>query len=408
MLPAKTLSRFSPTHLVVHYDELALKGKNRTWFEDALVRNLRLALDGIPGETRVRRLFGRLLVELGEGADWQGTAGRLTRVFGIAYLLPVLEVEPSLDALAAAAAEAVSGELEPRSFGVQAKRSTKELPFSSMDVQRAVGASVKARTGWPVNLDAPDLAIRVEIVNREAYLGFGRIEGAGGLPTGVAGRVVCLLSGGIDSPVAAYRLMRRGATAVHVHFHSYPHTGIESQEKARELASRIQPPGTRSRMYRVPFAELQRRIAAECPAPLRVVLYRRYMVRAAEAIARKEGALALVTGESLGQVASQTLENLRTIDAAVTLPILRPLIGMDKIEIVNEAKRIGTFDTSIEPHGDCCSFLMPPGPATRSSPADLERAEICFDVPAEVARLVAGSQVDEVHAFESSEIVRKE
>jgi thiamine biosynthesis protein ThiI len=317
-------------------------------------------------------------------------------VFGVEHVLPVVDAGPSLEAIEEAAAAAVDGESGARTFGVRARRATKDLPFTSMDVQRRVGARIQAATGWTVDLEHPDVPVRVEVVNKSAFVGFGGARGPGGLPTGVSGRVACLISGGIDSPVAAYQLLRRGATMVYVHFHSYPHTGIESQEKARELASLVHPLGHHAKLYLVPFAELQRRIVVECPAALRVVLYRRFMVRATEAIAREEGALALVTGESLGQVASQTLENLRVIDDAARLPILRPLIGLDKLEIVDMARRIGTYETSIEPHGDCCSFLMPPNPATRSRPGDLAEAEKVFDVEAETRRLVESSAVVDV------------
>ncbi|MBI4603623.1 MAG: tRNA 4-thiouridine(8) synthase ThiI [Planctomycetes bacterium] len=407
-------ARFQPTRLIVHYNEIALKGRNRRWFEDILARNMRLALGSGSG-FKVEKLYGRLAVGVGPGADWRCAAARLARVFGIAYMVPVVIAEPTLEALEAAAAEAVEGERaggrEPPTFGVRCKRATKDYPFTSADVQCRVGARIQAAAGWRVHLDAPDVPVVVEDLNMLAFLGFGRVEGPGGLPTGASGRVACLLSGGIDSPVAAYQILRRGATAVYVHFHSFPHTGIESQEKARDLAEMVQPPGHRSRLWKVPFAELQRRIVTEAPAALRVVLYRRFMVRTAEAIARREGALALVTGENLGQVASQTLENLHTIDGAVSMPVLRPLIGLDKREIIDLARRIGTYEASIEPHGDCCSFLMPPNPATRSRPEDLAAAETAWDVAAEVDRLVESSAVEQVGACEAgilAEIQRKD
>lgn len=393
----RPLTHFSPSHLLVHYGELALKGRNRDHFEETLVQNMRLALGPGSGAT-VRRLYGRLIVLLTPEAIWDRVAENLTRVFGIEYLMPAITSEPTLEAMSRAAQEVVRGESEPRTFGVHCKRATKTFPFDSLEVQRVVGAAIQGVTEWPVKLKDPDLPVKVELVNHSAYLGFGRIDGWGGLPTGVAGKVVCLLSGGIDSPVAAHRILRRGATAAYVHFHSHPHTGLESQRKVRELAAMVQPPGRSSRLYGIAFAELQRRIVAQCPEALRVILYRRFMVRAAEAIAHREGALALVTGESLGQVASQTLENLRTIDCVARLPILRPLIGLDKDEIVKEAQRIGTFETSIEPHGDCCSFLMPQNPATRSTPEYLETVEKIFDVDAEVARLVAEATAEEVGA----------
>jgi thiamine biosynthesis protein ThiI len=384
------LPGFAPTHFIVHYNEVALKGKNRGWFEEALVRNLRAQLAPL-GDVDARRIYGRLLVPLGEAPPAAAAAG-IARVFGVAYAVPVVLVEPTIEALTDAAGRAVAGAGGPRSFAVQSRRATKDFPFTSMDVQREVGARIQGLTGWRVDLDAPDLVVRIELVNKAAFLGLGRIEGPGGLPTGVTGKVACLLSGGIDSPVAAHRVLRRGATALYVHFHSHPLTGIESQEKARELVELVQPAGRKANLHLVPFADLQRKIVSLTPPPLRVLLYRRFMMRVAEALARREGALALVTGENLGQVASQTLENLRAIDAAVRLPVLRPLIGMDKVEIIAEARRIGTYETSIEPHGDCCSFLMPPNPATRSTPEELERAEEPIDAAAEVALLISRTE----------------
>ena len=394
---------FRPTHLVIHYNEVALKGKNRSRFESALARNVEAGLAG-HGGGEVRRIFGRLLARLGSQDAWAGAAAAAARVFGVAHILPVIRVEPTLEAIGLATDRALETEDRPLAFAIQAKRSTKDFPFGSMDVARTLGDRVRALKGWRVDLDNPELTIRVELVNGAAFLGFGRFRGPGGLPTGMAGKVACLLSGGIDSPVAAFQLLRRGSTAVYVHFHSHPHTGLESLDKARELASLVQPSGRKSPLYLVPFAELQRRIVATCPAPFRVLIYRRFMLRAAEAIARREGALATVTGENLGQVASQTLENLRSIESVATLPVLRPLIGMDKLDIIAIARRIGTYETSIEPHGDCCSFLMPANPATHSLPEELDAAEGALDVPAEVDRLVAETQVETVRGEFTREV----
>ena len=392
------LPSFAPTHLVVHYNEVALKGRNRGRFEDDLMRNLRSALDGAG---TVRRLYGRLSVELSEPSSWPQVADAFRGVFGIAYLFPAVASEPTLEGLCEVARAAVAAPYpaasesgiadDPPTFAVLCKRATKELPFQSLDVARQVGEAVRTSTNWAVRLNQPDIELRVELVNRVAFVGFGKIPGPGGMPTGAAGKVACLLSGGIDSPVAAYRLLRRGTTACFIHFHSYPHTGLESQEKVRELAERVLPIGRSAPLYQVPFAELQRRIVTDAPDPLRVLLYRRFMLRAAEVIALREGARALVTGESLGQVASQTLENLHTIDRVAKLPVLRPLIGMDKFEIIAAAREIGTYETSIEPHDDCCSFLMPTHPATSSRPELLESAEGVFDVDEEVEKLVDGA-----------------
>lgn len=386
------LARASATHIIVHYAEVGLKGKNRSRFENRLLKNLRTSLKGMPS-TNVHRLFGRLVVRLDKSIAWSEVAPLVSKVFGVAYVLPALSCDCNVAQLRATADRAIDRVSGDYSFAVKCKRSSKSLPFTSMDVQRDLGAHIQQRTGWRVNLDDPDIVVRVELVNDTAYLAIDRVEGPGGLPTGVSGRVVCLQSGGIDSPVAAYHLLQRGSLPIYAHFHSYPHTGVESQEKVKELVDHIHPVGIRSRLYMIPFAELQRKIMTQCPAGLRVILYRRFMVRAAELIARQEGALALVTGESLGQVASQTLENLHTIDTVCELPILRPLIGMDKVAIINQARSIDTYETSIEPHDDCCSYLMPANPATHSTPEELEKVERIFDCQAEIEALIENSTI---------------
>lgn len=400
----KHLPAFAPTHLVVHYDEVALKGRNRAFFEKRLVSNIRAATRDL-GIPPVRRLFGRIAVPLGEHGAWREVATRVSRVFGIAYVFPACAVLPDLDDLETLAASAVAEAPGSYKFAVRCKRAAKELPFTSMDVQSAVGRRVQEVTGWSVSLKAPEMIVRIELMSKSGFLGFGRTAGAGGMPSGVAGRVACLLSGGIDSPVAAYRLLRRGTSATFIHFHSYPHTGLESQEKVKELATQILPPGIETELLLVPFSELQRKIVSQTPPQFRVLLYRRFMLRVAEALGRKVGARALVTGESVGQVASQTLENLHSVDAVATLPVLRPLIGMDKSEIIVEAKRIGTFETSIEPHDDCCSFLMPRNPATSSTPWDLDAAEKRLDVEAEVRALLASVERVRVAGIGTTETV---
>jgi thiamine biosynthesis protein ThiI len=239
-----------------------------------------------------------------------------------------------------------------------------------------------------VNLTQPELTVYVELLPREALVSVDRLPGPGGLPVGVSGRVVSLLSGGIDSPVAACRLQKRGCEVEFVHFHSVPYLSATSQAKARALVGRLVRHQFTARLWLVPFGEIQREVVLAVPPPLRVVVYRRLMTRIAEVLARRTGALALVTGESLGQVASQTLENLARTTEVAGLPILRPLIGMDKEEIIREAKAIGTYEIAIEPDQDCCTLFVPKHPETRTSPAAVARAEMRL----EVARLVeAGS-----------------
>ena len=389
-------------HLLINYDEIALKGGNRRYFENRLQKNIRSALKDLGG-SHLKPRFGRFLLRLGSETSLERVCSRLERIPGIALFSPCLSTSADLDSVKIAMDTVLeplleSGE-EPDHFAVVSRRANKELPFTSTEANEIIGKYVQEKTGWKVRLKKPQLPLYLFFVNNDCFLALDRARGLGGLPTGTTGKVACLLSGGIDSPVSTARIMKRGADAVFIHFHSHPHTTLASQEKVRDLAGQVVPPGHRVRLYMVPFAPTQNRIITECPARLRVILYRRYMVRAAEAIAHKEGARALVTGDSLGQVASQTLENLHTINAVATLPILRPLVGMHKAEIIRDAQQLGSFETSIEPHDDCCSYLMPPRPATRSTPEQLEAAEKNLDTESEIRELVENSTVEVVEGY---------
>jgi thiamine biosynthesis protein ThiI len=266
------------------------------------------------------------------------------------------------------------------SLKVETRRTDKTFPLTSPQVSAEVGGYLVTKTGTRADMHNPDLVCWVKITHNAAYISTEKIPGVGGLPVGVSGKVLVMLSGGIDSPVAAWQMIKRGAKAVFVHFYSYPYTDKASLEKVIELAQILAVSNYRSTVYLVPFAELQQIIVAATPSPFRVLLYRRMMTRIAQRVATMENAEALVTGESLGQVASQTLTNLRTIEAIADIPILRPLIGEDKAEIIEKAQRIGTFDVSTRPHQDCCSLFVPKHPATRASVTDLADAESGLDV----------------------------
>ena len=315
------------TSVVVHYQEIALKGRNRPWFISRLVRQIRRATRDLDIET-VRPLMGRIEVVLGRGASWEVVRERLSHVFGIANFSKAGRTAADIETLTAAVLNDLRG-LEAESFRITARRADKRFPLSSPEIERQLGARVQGAFGWRVDLGRPALTVHVEVLSDHAFYFFGKQRGAGGLPSGVSGRVACLLSGGIDSPVAAWRMMRRGCHAVLVHFHSVPFLAVSSLEKVLEIATLLAKYQLGVRLYQVPFGDVQRRIVLATPPAPRVVLYRRMMVRIAEAIARTSGAGALVTGEVVGQVASQTLENLSVIGAVSTLPVLRPLIGMD-------------------------------------------------------------------------------
>ena len=373
------------TAVVVHYKELSLKGGNRAWFVQVLIRNIKEALKGLPAGP-IRSTAGRIEIELGRpmGAgitDEQANEirARLSRVFGIANFSFANRGSHDFRALADAIF-ADLGARQPDSFRVSVTRADKRLPFLSPEAEREVGGFIKQATGWRVNLSRPALTIHIEMLTDGSFYFFGKDAGAGGLPTGTGGRVACLLSGGIDSPVAAYRLMRRGCNVLLIHFHSYPILSRASQEKVREIAGLLTRHQLRARLILVPFGELQQQVVLAVAPELRVVVYRRLMLRIAERLARRWRAKALVTGEVIGQVASQTLENMTTIACATGMTVLRPLVGMDKDEITAEAERIGTLPVSIIPDQDCCTLFTPRHPATRTRPEEIEAAEVALPI----------------------------
>jgi tRNA uracil 4-sulfurtransferase len=292
------------------------------------------------------------------------------------------------------------GERTCESFRVSVRRADKRFPLTSPQVEREIGGRIRTARGWRVDLGAPELTVHVELLSDDAFYFFGKERGPGGLPTGTAGRVACLLSGGIDSPVAAWRMMKRGCAVTFVHFHSYPILSRASQEKARELVRLLTGWQQRSRLYLVAFGDIQQQVVLAVPPPLRVVVYRRLMMRIASRIARMRGAQALVTGEVVGQVASQTLENLAVIGRVAELPVFRPLIGMDKDEITAEAVRLGTYPISIVPDQDCCTLFTPRHPRTRARLAEVEAAEAALPVDDLVDRAVREA-LAEVFAFPS-------
>jgi thiamine biosynthesis protein ThiI len=381
--------------IVVHYQEIALKGNNRPWFVARLARNLKTATRGV-GVRAVRVLMGRIELTLDERANWAEVRERLANVFGVANFARAASVPLDTDVIAREILKDL-GDIRVDRFRVSARRADKRFPLTSPQIEREVGGRIKEATGWTVDLGKPELTIHVEALTDEAFYYFGKEPGAGGLPAGTSGRVVCLLSGGIDSPVAAWRLMRRGCRVLFVHFHSYPILSRASQEKARELAALLTKYQYGSRLFLVPFGEIQQQVVLSVAPPLRVVIYRRLMMRIAEAIARLNRAQALVTGEVVGQVASQTLENLSEINRVVAMPVLRPLIGMDKDEITAEAQRLGTFPISIIPDQDCCTLFTPRHPATKARRSDVERAEAALPVDDIVQRAVRAAVLEEFH-----------
>jgi len=378
--------------VVIHYQEIALKGRNRPWFVKRLVRNIKEATKDLDIRG-VHALQGRIEVVLGPAAAWETARDRVANVFGIGNFARAGRAPLDVDAIAREILNDLGPE-DPPTFRVSARRSDKRFPMTSPEIEREVGGRIKEARGWSVNLSEPAFTIHVEALSSEAFYFFGKERGAGGLPIGASGKVACLLSGGIDSPVAAWRMMRRGCRVLFVHFHSYPILSRASQEKAKELARSLARFQYHSRLLLVPFGEIQQRVVLAVPPPLRVVIYRRLMMRIAERIARLHRARALVTGEAVGQVASQTLENMALIGSVVELPVLRPLVGMDKEEITAEAVRLGTYPISIIPDQDCCTLFTPKHPATKARHDDVERAEAGLAIEEMVTQAIAGAAVE--------------
>lgn len=366
--------------VVVHHHEITLKRENRRFFEQVLMKNIRRALHEFLPSIIVRGGYGRFIIELSSTEYMDAVAERLTYVFGLANICSGVQVEQSLDAIFQTAEELLTG-LDFKTIKVHTSRADKKFPLSSLAVNARVGEHLCKRFSVHADLSEPDETVFVELVDGTAYVYRSKIRGAGGLPAGSSGKIVSLLSAGFDSPIASWEMMKRGAAVIFVHFHSMPYTSSDSLDQVRRLTEVLTKYQFQSRLYLVPFAEVQQAIVLQAPESLRIILYRRMMIRIAEAIAKKEQAEALVTGEAVGQVASQTLRNIRIIDSVATFPILRPISGNDKEETMALARKIGTYDISKDPYDDCCSFLAPRRPETWGNQETVVDAEKKMDIP---------------------------
>ena len=383
------------TYIVVHYHELWLKGGNRRFFLGKLITGLKRALEGA-GLEKMHCPGDRILLQLRDGASVDAAIERIKRVGGIANFavarqLTRAEAEKDFDAVCRLAWDEMAPE-KFATFAVRSKRSDKSFPLRTAEIEPMVGGYLLDRLRTEgrevgVNLDAPELTCRIEVTKTSVLVYARRIAGPGGLPPNTGGRMVCLLSGGFDSAVAAYKMMRRGAHVTFVHFWGGGgQAGESSAHVARELARTLTPWQLTSKLYLVPFEPMQREIVQHAPETFRVLLYRRLMLRIAEQFAFREQALGIISGDSLGQVASQTLQNMGAVGAVARLPIYRPLAGDDKLEIMALARQIGTHDISAEPFHDCCPVFMPKTPALYATAEDLDRAEAALDMPALVKR----------------------
>lgn len=374
---------------LVHYHEIGLKGKNRSTFERQLITNLKRALKG--RSAHVERLAGYVRVHFEDGAVPQDVPGLIACVPGVARVSVAFMCERDPEQYNAAAVESLKG-CEPfESFKVHGRRSNTDYPIHSIDLNRQVGAVLcDAFPEKKVQMHQPDVTVNVHVVQSDVYVyaDAASMRGAGGLPVGTAGKVVTLLSSGFDSPVATWMVGRRGATCIPVHFSGRPMTSDASEWLTQDIVRALEPAGVIGRLYVVPFGECQREISLKAPQSLRVIMYRRLMFEVAQAVAELEGAKALVTGESLGQVASQTLDNITATNDVVRIPVFRPLIGTDKIEIIDRARQIGTYDISAQTAPDCCTLFMPRRPETHAHLDAVRRAWETFDHDAMVKHLM--------------------
>ena len=367
--------------ILLKLGEIVLKGLNRKSFEQKLMGNIRRRLAPL-GNFRVYCLQSTVYVEGEEGADMDAAFEAMKQVFGVISLSRAAPCEKNKEAIAALAIEYLRDEMESaRSFKVESKRSDKAFPMTSIELSQYVGGELAdAYPDTAVDVHDPELTVHIEVRDLAAYVHAAPVPGAGGMPVGSNGVAVTLLSGGIDSPVSTYMIAKRGVRLIPVHFFSFPYTSQQAKDKVIELGRQLTAYCGRMTMEVVPFTHIQEEIRDKCPEEYFTLIMRRFMMRIAQHIAEANGAKAIVTGENLGQVASQTMEAMASTQAVTHLPVLQPLIGMDKEEIITIARKIGTFDTSILPYEDCCTVFTPRHPRTRPQVSEVEAAESALDV----------------------------
>lgn len=381
--------------ILLKYGEISLKGLNRPMFERQLISNVAKALAPL-GKFSVRKSQSTIYVEpLEDSADTELAVERLSKVFGIVNICPAVKCEKTIESIEKTTLECLSQmDIKGKTFKVESKREDKQFPMNSPQICRHMGGVILKNTaGLNVDVHNPDILVQIEI-RKEAYIFTHKVSGAGGMPIGTAGRATLLLSGGIDSPVAGWMIAKRGVRLEAVHFHSHPYTSDRAKEKVIDLARIMSAYTGEIRLHVVPFTEIQLDIIEKCPKNYLTIIMRRLMMRIAEKISVQNGSSALITGESIGQVASQTMESLVVTDNAVNMPVFRPCIGMDKEEIVTISKKIDTYETSILPFEDCCTIFVPKHPKTKPSVAEIEEAEkLLTDPEGMMAKAIADEEL---------------
>lgn len=384
--------------VLIKNGELALKGLNRSTFEDILIKNIRKRIKPL-GEFEYRKEQSTVsVIPMDEYIDMDEVSDRISRVFGIAAYSRALQVEKDMSVILQNAPDYLSEQLkQAKTFKVEGKRSDKKFPLKSPEISAQVGGAILSKfPHLKVDVKNPDILVTIEIREKFAFIRGNQTKGAGGMPTGTAGKASILISGGIDSPVAAYMMAKRGLVLNAIHFASPPYTSPQSEEKVHNLLRKVSRYSGNICLHTVGFTEIQEEIRDKCPEELFTLIMRRFMMRIAQRIAEKEDSKALITGESLGQVASQTLNALACTDAVVGMPVFRPLIGLDKDEIIKVSRKIDTFDISIEPYEDCCTVFTPKHPKTRPQISIIETAEQALDIDGLIERAIANTTINNI------------
>ncbi len=385
---------------IVRCGEAALKGQNKAYFEKMLVERLRKLIKRRFDDVEVRRQGGLIFVRADKAIEPDELIKEMSKVFGIASISPAVEAASDIGTIGEAAANYMKDIMEKtdiRTFKVDAKRADKTFPLKSPEIARTVGAYVlKGCKTLKVDVHEPDVYLFIDVREKVSYIYRQKIPGFGGLPLGTNGKGMVLLSGGIDSPVAMWMMAKRGMSIEAVHFHSFPYTSQRAREKVEELASIVAVYCSRFRMHVVNILPIQEAIAADCPEDEMTILVRRFMMRIAERVAKENGCGMLITGESLGQVASQTAEAITVTDEATDMPVMRPLIAMDKVDIMSIAKEIGTFEKSIEPYEDCCTVFLPKHPVTKPKIEKIKRSEGKLDVEGLIEKVMGDKETVDI------------
>lgn len=384
--------------ILIKNGELALKGLNRSTFEDILIKNIRKRIKPL-GEFEYRKEQSTVsVIPMEDYIDMDEVSDRISRVFGIAAYSRALQVEKDMEVILREAPLYLAEQLkDARTFKVEGKRSDKKFPLKSPEISAEVGGAILSKfPHLKVDVKNPDILVTIEIREKFAFIRGNQTKGAGGMPTGTAGKASILISGGIDSPVAAYMMAKRGLVLNAIHFASPPYTSPQSEEKVHNLLRKVSRYSGNICLLTVGFTEIQEEIRDKCPEELFTLIMRRFMMRIANRIAEKEESKALITGESLGQVASQTLNALACTDAVVGMPVFRPLIGLDKEEIIKVSRKIDTFDISIEPYEDCCTVFTPKHPKTKPQISVIEAAEQALDVEGLIERAIGNVTINNI------------